>query len=110
MSRWKSVPLAYAADSGIHGTGLFARAPIGSGSFIGVYEGKRTEENGMHVLWVEMEPENWVGFDGTNELRFLNHSSKPNAELDGQELYALREIDTHEEITIDYGEWFEETD
>ena len=62
----------------------------------------------MHVLWVEDTPENWVGYDGTNDLRFLNHSKTPNAELDGQDLYALQDIDTDEEITIDYGKWFEE--
>ena len=108
MGQWKSVPLAYAATSPIHGTGLFAGKRIDAGTFIGVYEGVRTDNDGTHVLWVEMKPEEWVGFDGTNDLRFLNHSKSPNAELDGQELYALRDIQKAEEITIDYGEWFEE--
>jgi SET domain-containing protein len=107
---WKSVPLAYAAASPIHGTGLFARRLIRSGSFIGVYEGERTGENGTHVLWVEMAPDEWVGYDGNNDLRFLNHSKTPNAELDGQDLYAVCEIEQDEEITIDYGEWFEADD
>ena len=62
-----------------------------------------------HVLWVEGDTEGeWVGYDGTSVLRFVNHSTNPNAELDGQDLYALRPIDKDEEITIDYGEWFEE--
>jgi SET domain-containing protein len=108
VSRWKSVPLAYAAASPIHGTGLFARKPIEEGAFIGIYEGERTEENGMHVLWVEDAPDDWVGYDGNNDLRFLNHSKSPNAELDGQALYSLRQIHEGEEITIDYGEWFEQ--
>ena len=38
----------------------------------------------------------------------MNHSSSPNGEMDGQDLYAARNIAGNEEITIDYGEWFEE--
>ncbi len=99
----------YVADSPIHGRGLFAAVRIGSGSHIGRYEGRRTDENGTYVLWVEGDGEDeWIGYDGTNELRFLNHSRPPNGEMDGQELYAARDIEAGEEITIDYGEWFEE--
>ena len=68
----------------------------------------------MHVLWVdateqgENEPqEQWNGYDGTNELRFLNHDSQPNGEMDGRNLYARRDIRLGEEITIHYGEEFE---
>jgi SET domain-containing protein len=109
MAEWNDHPLVYVAASAIHGRGLFARAPIEAGAYIGCYEGTRTAENGMHVLWVEGDAEDeWIGFDGTNALRFLNHSSTPNGELDGQDLYAARDIARDEEITIDYGEWFAE--
>ncbi len=102
-------PLVYVADSPIHGRGLFARAPIAKGTYIGCYEGTRTTDNGMHVLWVEGDEEDeWIGFDGTNTLRFLNHCAEPNGEMDGQDLYAARDIAQGEEITIDYGEWFPE--
>jgi SET domain-containing protein len=41
-------------------------------------------------------------------MRFTNHRCKPNAQLrirDGRiEFYALRDIATDEEITVDYGE------
>lgn len=63
----------------------------------------------MHVLWVDEgndEEENWVGYDGDNELRFMNHSRQPNGEMDGLDLYARRDIRAGEEITIDYGEEF----
>ena len=104
VSRWKPVPLAYAAASPIHGTGLFARKPIHEGAFIGIYEGEQTEENGMHVLWVEDEPGGgWTGYDGRNDMRFLNHSPAPNAEMDGLYCYALENIPAGREITIDYG-------
>jgi len=45
----------------------------------------------------------WTGYDGRNELRFMNHSDQPNAELDGLDCYALTDIQAGTEITIDYG-------
>jgi SET domain-containing protein len=109
MTDWEQVPRVYAADSPIHGRGLYAAESIAEGAYIGCYDGQRTEENGMHVLWVEGDlPGEWIGYDGTNVLRFLNHSKHPNAELDGQELYAISDVQPGEEITIDYGEWFDD--
>lgn len=96
------------ADSPIHGRGLFAGCDISLGTYLGCYEGRETTSDGMHVLWVEQDDDSWLGFDGSNELRYLNHSATPNCELDGQELYAARDIRAGEELTIDYGEWFEE--
>ena len=90
--------------------GVFAKAPIEADEFIGVYEGDPSDDDGTYVLWVEVEPDGDVaGIDGTNELRYLNHSGSPNAEFDGPELYALRAIAPGEEITFDYGEeWAED--
>mgnify|MGYP001549967616 CR=1 FL=1 len=98
------------ADSPVHGRGLFARCDIPEGTWIGHYDGPQTKKNGMHVLWVEADvgsDDEWVGYDGTNELRFLNHAKNPNGEMDGLDLYAARDIRSGEEITIDYGEEFE---
>ncbi len=89
--------------SPIHGMGLFARARIRKGQYLGTYEGPRVNRNGSHVLWV-YEGHGWTRRDGKNLLRFINHSSEPNAEFDGFDLYALRDIRPGEEITIDYGE------
>lgn len=101
----------YVTQSRIHGHGLFAGSQIPEGAYIGFYEGEETTENGDHVLWVEQDNDDeWLGYDGTNRLRFLNHSRSPNCELDGQELYAARQIQVDEELTIDYGEGFEEDD
>jgi SET domain-containing protein len=62
------------------------------------------EQDGMYVLWVEDNPGgDWTGYDGRNGLRFMNHSVTPNAELDGLDCYAVREIPAGTEITIDYG-------
>lgn len=87
--------------STIHGTGLFARKTIRRGTHIGTYEGPRVRTDGRYVLWVQ-EDGRPIGRKGTNELRFLNHSDRPNAEFDGFELYAVRTIRPGEEITINY--------
>lgn len=109
MSEYDQNPLCFVADSAVHGRGLFARNDIPAGTWIGHYDGPQTGENGRHVLWVDdgqNGEELWVGYDGSNELRFLNHALIPNGEMDGLDLYAARDIQTGEEITFDYGEEF----
>lgn len=97
-------PKVYVADSPIHGKGLYAARPLARGELIGVYSGPEVFEDGKYVLWVEDEPGGtWTGFDGRNEMRFMNHADGPNAEMDGLHCYALAEIPTGTEITIDYG-------
>jgi SET domain-containing protein len=100
----------YADRSPIHGTGLFARRPIAAGTYIGTYWGPEARRNGIYVLWVSEDPEDdtaWVGRSGRNLLRYLNHSADCNAEFDGFDLYALRDIEAGEEITFYYGDEFE---
>ncbi len=87
----------------IHGKGLFASRRLGSGELIGDYDGKTVTEDGMHVLWVEEDDGQWIGYEGNNHMRYMNHSAAPNAEMDGQQCYASRDIVCGEEITIDYG-------
>ena len=91
-------------ESGIHGKGLFSQVEIENGAYLGRYNGPRVKENGMHVLWIEEEDGEWIGRDGKNALRYLNHDRNPCAEFDGFELYAAADIEPHQEITIDYGE------
>jgi SET domain-containing protein len=112
MPDYDTNSLCFVADSPVHGRGLFARHNIPADTWIGHYDGPQTRENGMHVLWVEAGKdegtgEEWIGYDGVNELRFLNHARQPNGEMDGLDLYAIRDISPGEEITIDYGEEFE---
>ncbi len=103
-------PRVYVARSGIHGRGLFARAAIEADDYIGSYLGPATQKDGMHVLWLWNEESNrWEGIDGENEMRFLNHSSTPNADWWDTDLYAIRAIARDEEITFDYG-WDDEDD
>ncbi|MCB1175389.1 MAG: SET domain-containing protein-lysine N-methyltransferase [Leptospiraceae bacterium] len=91
-------------QSPIHGKGVFARAPITKGSLIGSYEGPVAKRNGTYVLWITDEDGLEYGISGRNKLRYLNHSNRPNAEFDGNQLYARRLIKAGEEITFDYGE------
>ena len=116
MSKFETNDLYFVADSPIHGRGLFASRNIAADRWIGHYDGPQTTENGMHVLWVDAgnnengdDKDSWIGYDGNNELRFLNHANDPNGEMDGLALYACRDIRTGEEITIHYGEEFETT-
>ena len=96
--------------SPIHGQGCFALKRFRKGQWIGDYVGEPTMTDDTYVLWVnegtERKPD-WRGIDGKNALRHLNHSSRPNAELDGPRLYALRAIAPGDEITFHYGEEWE---
>lgn len=94
----------YAADSGIHGTGLFAQREICEGEYIGTYWGPAAKRNGTYVLWVydEDDQDNAVGRSGRNLLRYLNHAHPGNTAFDGFDLYALKDIDPDEELTFDY--------
>jgi len=108
MPKYNDNPLAYVADSPIHGRGLFARVAIKKDAWIGTYDGPATRDDGMHVLWLwNDERERWEGINGRNEMRFLNHSSDPNADWWGNDLYAIRPIARDEEITFHYGEDWE---
>ncbi len=90
--------------SKIHGRGLFARQGLNRGEYLGTYDGPRVRRNGMHVLWVEDTPGKWIGRDGRNMLRYLNHSVEPNVEFDGFDLFALADIEPGTELVFDYGE------
>lgn len=98
-------PVYYVAESLIHGQGLFARKKIKRDTLIGHFEGRIVEEDGMHVLWVEDDDGNWTGTLVENEIRFANHSKKPNSGVfNGDELWSMRKIRKGEEITFDYGD------
>ncbi|MCA9509722.1 MAG: SET domain-containing protein [Myxococcota bacterium] len=86
-----------------HGTGVFARARIRTGARIGAFEGRPTRRDGPHVLWLVDDDGSAEGLLVENELRYLNHSRRPNAEIDGTDLYALRNIQPGAEILIHYG-------
>jgi len=93
-------------ESAIHGRGIFAARRIPEDVEIGRYRGVETDEDGTYVLWCYDENNELFGILGSNDLRFTNHSSEPNAIFLGDELISLRVIEPGEEITFDYGpEW-----
>jgi hypothetical protein len=111
MNKVKLSDLFYVDESGIHGKGLFAKCTIKKGDYMGTYKGPTCydlETGGPHVLWVENEQGVWVGRDGRNILRYMNHHEMPCAEFDGFDLFALKNITKHTEITIHYGDEFAE--
>lgn len=100
MSKSKTTDSTYAAESPIHGKGLFAARHIAEGEVLGTVSGKWTKRDGPYVLWVEEDK----GFRVECDFRFINHSKKPNAAYyDTLEVCALRDIKPGEEITHDYG-------
>ena len=96
----------YNKKSAIHGMGAFAKSRIPKKAYVGSYEGIPSLDDDIYVLWVEQDNGTWRGIDGKNELRYLNHSSRPNCEWDANHLFAIRDIEPHEELTFHYGdEW-----
>jgi SET domain-containing protein len=91
------------AKSARHGRGVFALQRFQPGRGIGRFEGRPTRRDGEHVLWLFDEDGSAEGLLVTNALRFLNHSSRPNAEIDGLDLHAIRNIQPGAEILIHYG-------
>lgn len=106
----------YSAESGIHGTGCFAKRSIPKGTYIGTYEGTEATRDSKFTLWIVTEgeeEEEAVGRLGKNELKYLNHSSEPNAAFKEWELYSTATIPKDAEITFNYdpagdndGEWW----
>jgi hypothetical protein len=90
--------------SRIHGRGIFALKRLRRGQGIGRFEGDRATHDGTYVLWLVDEDGSESGIRGRNALRFLNHGERANAEFQGDELYALRNVQPGIELLIDYGE------
>jgi len=89
----------YIALSKIHGKGLFAGSHIPAGTIIGWLETTSCNTDGPYVLWVSESDAREV----TCDLKYINHSDDPNAcYYDDLSVMALRDIQTHEEITHDY--------
>ncbi|MCW9012580.1 MAG: SET domain-containing protein-lysine N-methyltransferase [Gammaproteobacteria bacterium] len=90
----------YVKQSGIHGKGLFAQQTIRRGETIGTIKYNPVNEDGPHVLWVDEQ-----GILVECELKYINHSSQPNAcYCDDLQVVALKNINKDEEITHDYGD------
>ena len=90
----------YTKKSKIQGKGLFSDVEITKGDWIGSFEGRKAIYKTRFTLWVGNVPYRIV-----NVLKWANHSSTPNAEVDeDQNMWALECIKVGDEILWDYGE------
>lgn len=80
------------------GAGVRAKAALLRGQFIGFLSGKPATARGIHTL--QMGEDMHLLLD--EPLRFLNHSSTPNAVVRGRSLFACEDIAAGGEIFIDY--------
>ena len=105
----------YVASSPVHGKGVFAARVIKEGEVLGRYVTRKTtltaEEN---IFVVEIYDEDGELFEhrlGINDWKYINHSTRPNIDMVGDELkmVALHSIEKDEELTWYYGAEFEES-
>lgn len=104
--------------STIHGYGVFADQPIKKGQFIAELRGSRVHyefsvygQSNRYGDWIGIGKDTWI--DPIDEFQYLNHSCDPNAGLKGLrklKMYAMRDIEKGEEITIDYSTTEEDID
>lgn len=96
--------LVKVGKSPIHGKGLFAREKIKKGTELGRLKVKKAKGDGPYVLWVDETDERYRVLC---ELRYINHSAKPNvAYYDDLTVGAIRNIKPGEELFHHYGdEW-----
>jgi len=98
------INLTEVRKSKIEGTGLFASAPIKSGTNIGAVKHIPAKKRSKFTL--DFDDGTVVRF--VNNFRYLNHSSRPNVRLNNKlEVIAIRNIKKGEELTMYYGEEFE---
>ena len=102
-------------QSGIHGTGVFARRDLPKdcqvieyvGEKISKIESARRIDADNEFIFTLDDDYDLDGKVPWNPARFINHSCTPNceAEIDGHRVFinALRDIKTGEELSFNYG-------
>ena len=105
----------YVTVSEIHGTGLFTSVEINEGQKIMVIRGdsisgdecerREEEEKNVYIFW---NGETYIDTEMTDKIKFINHNCRYNCDVidcDEESLYlvAARDIESDEELTIDYG-------
>lgn len=95
------------------GLGMFALEPLKKGDFIIEYIGKKipskvADEKGGRYLFELNSKWTIDGVDRKNKARYINHSCRPNCEVDIKNgrilIFAIKKILPGEELTYDYGE------
>jgi SET domain-containing protein len=126
-SRWAASPLVEARHSSIHGTGVYAIAPIKKGTRIIEYLGERIshdeadsryelkgDDDGHTFLFIASNRTVIDAGVNGNDARFINHSCAPNCEtvIENSRVFidAIRNIKPGEELGYDYQLTWESTD
>jgi hypothetical protein len=103
----RSEPILYVGDSRNTGRGIFAARSIAAGERVLVFRGPLLHEDEVtdFSLCLEISRGLFLGPSGGPD-DLVNHSCRPNCavrlEDAGAALHALRQIETHEEVTFDY--------
>jgi SET domain-containing protein len=104
------------AASPIEGRGAFASAPVPrrskigevTGDIISLREARKRARGSRRIYLIDVSDSHALDCSEGNLLRLLNHSCAANAFLriyrNRVEVYARRDIEAGEEITVDYGE------
>jgi hypothetical protein len=116
----RSDPQKFVVDvkaSRIDGQGAFAaeaipaRRKIGEirGEAVSIREARQRARGQQRIMVVEVSDRRAIDASNSSDpLRFTNHSCRPNAvlriRLGRVELYAMRDVERGEEITVNYGE------
>ena len=125
--RHAASPLVEARHSKIHGTGVYAIAPIKKGTRVLEYLGERIshdeadsryeqkgDDDGHTFLFIASNRTVIDAGVGGNDARFINHSCAPNCEtvIENSRVFidAIRNIKPGEELGYDYQLTWESTD
>jgi SET domain-containing protein len=102
-------------DSSVHGMGLFTTIEHKEGQIITIIKGelinavecvKREDEGNVYIFY--KDENEYIDASNHSQLRYLNHSCNYNCDIDEDEngnliLFATEDIQSGEELTIDYG-------
>lgn len=103
-------------ESPVHGKGLYSNKEYTEGETITIIYGEQidedecvrreNEENNVYIFY--KDDNEYIDVANQPQLRYLNHSCEYNCDIDEDEngnliLYAVSDIKSGDELTIDYG-------
>lgn len=116
--KYRNIKRGLAVKKSRSGLGLFTNEPIEKGGFIIEYFGpimnaKEADRKGGKYLFETNKNRFIDGASRSNIARYINHSCKPNCEVDIKRgriyVFSLRKIKPGEELSYDYDtEYFDE--
>lgn len=105
----ENIPDTYVAESRIHGRGLFAARPFGSGEVLATLDGQIVpwelyRDNPVAPEWNALPGDRLLVRPYATRYRFINHARSPNVGIETEKLtlHVLEPIEADEELTLDY--------